>query len=664
MKKLFKFIIGGTIALSLLLGANGLLNNQNSSKLTENSNITISEFFGIESTYAQSNNPPANNSGNAASGQTGNQSGPKASTPLPDELIKTIGRASTFIDKIFNPLIYFITRHIGEFMTNDYIYSGKMGEMLQSLWVVSRNIVNIAFVIILLFLAAKQVFGGSEGSDLRKTLPMFVVMLVAINFSWLGVRLVLDASNVATNVAFSIPNGVEGVKTIRPNIPSCKIENNKAGPGCQLDRIYYPFDAEQEINVNSDCKALDAKYSAAYPKSGKGIDNDVKGKRYFCWKQLDAASFSKSNAAYQLTYSMARVQNLPKAQTGNSITKVGIGTLFAIVIQLVYLIAFGSLFIALVIRAAALWILVAFSPVIILLYYLSSSLNFSNQNIDNYLSFSALTSWAFAPTKVAVVWSVGFLMITIGQTTNTDILATLNQQGSITSQGFAVNSLFMGMDSLQEVIWLIMTVGIIWIGTFTILKDLKIGGSIFQAIDNYGTSLAKEIATSPKWAPIIPMVDPVTGKLGRTSFDKSGFNVLDNIRNLRLAMSNQEVRTNAQAVQKLKNINTSNSAYRTLLSSRNEREIYNAFRSITSLKNKTLKEKSSVQKILETSGRFKGNEDRLAKAIADFAKSGKTKTVPTPTQTNTNQTNQQSTANTPQVNNPNLQRTGTATKTG
>ncbi len=462
---------------------------------------------------------------------------------ISEKLKTAILGASDLINKVFDPAIFTITNSIGGLLGNDYIFAGAMGKMLHEIWVVSRNIVNIVFVLILLFLALRHIFGSEESSELKKALPKFVIMLIAINFSWLGARLVLDAANVATNVAFAIPAGTKGIVELEAE--ECNLNNNGGAEGsCGLVSLYKPFDATDDssiiIKTEEDKEAkcnLKALYDDAYGVDADGEkiegytppgkENAYYQTTTYCWENRKLDKFSKSNAAYHLTYSMAKVQNLPKATavgtTAETFAKIGIGTLFSLFFQIVYLIAFASLFIVLIFRVAALWFMVAFSPFLVLLLYLSqdSQLSGIGKSIESKFSIAQFANWAFAPAKVGLVWSVGFLMITTGQISTKEVAVALNKTGDITSYGFSVSSLYMGMESIQELMWLLMTIGIIWVGTFAVFSDLAVVNTITDKIKNYGNDFAKEVAMSPTWAPIMPMIDPKTGGLKLGSYGKT-----------------------------------------------------------------------------------------------------------------------------------------------
>lgn len=514
-------LLSALTALALVVNLNTPYKGQMAT--SQSSAPIVAEWIG-QNTYAQSSPTP-----------TPTQAKPKEA-PTTDETIKKIASRTNLIYKLFHPLIFFFTKHISNFLGTDLVYGGKMGEMLHAIWVVSRNIVNIVFVIILLFLAVRHIFGSDENSDIKKILPTFALMLIAVNFTWLGGKLIVDAANVATNVVFSIPSGVKGVVDLTKDA-KCEILDGgtKTNFYCTPSAIYSGTSATKEINLTTeqcnklpendtykDIYATNVKdgYSETYPegsdKNGDLVDKESPfyNTRTFCWDNLDIGKFDSSNAAYQLTYSMARLSNLPKAQNTTSIVDLGIGTIFAAVIMVVYLISFGALFIALVFRVAFLWIIVAFSPFIVLVYFLKKAglEGFTGgDEIGKFLSLGAFAKWAFAPAQVAAIWSVGFIMVTTGQTSTTDIFSKLDNTGRVTGQFYQVSSIFMGMNSLKEIIWLIMTIIIVWVGTFAVLGKLEGISAITNKINEKGKTFANLIGTAPLWAPIIPTLQ--NGKL-------------------------------------------------------------------------------------------------------------------------------------------------------
>ncbi|MBI5421960.1 hypothetical protein HZA44_02400 [Candidatus Peregrinibacteria bacterium] len=483
-------------------------------------NVESANYFGEIAYAADGDTAPATDTATAGT-----------QTPKIDvtKILQTVAVASTYVNNIFNPLIHFLTFNIGTFLGNDYIFAGAMGEMLHTIWVISRNIVNIIFVLVLLAMALKHIFMG-EDSDIRKTLPKFVIMLIVVNFSWLAGKMILDASNVAANVVFAIPSGIQGIAgdALNTQIQSdpCEVFGNEVKGFCVPYKLYYPADANETYNFSEAActedfmKTLKDDYAKAYPLDGKPDQTAGMAKKAtICWQQIKVGDYNQNNASYYLTYSMARIQNLTRANTGDQISQLAIGTMFSLIIQIVYLVAFASLYIALIARVSMLWILMAFSPFIVLLE-LGEGLGINGGKAKDYLSIGKFTEWAFVPAKVGAVWTVGFIMVTAGQSMGKNVFATLNASGDVQANIFSVSSLFLGMDSIQQFIWLLMTTGIIWMGTFAILGELPVIGHTIGKIGEAGSHLLHEVGHLGMQVPIIPTGHGAHGAHGHVSLSK------------------------------------------------------------------------------------------------------------------------------------------------
>lgn len=450
----------------------------------------------------------------------------------PKEFINRIARLNDYVNLLFDPLIAFLTFKIGALLDNDFIYAGKMEEMLQSLWRVNRNIVNIAFVLILLYLALKYIFAGDgESTDLKKILPQFAIMLIAVNFSWLACKVVLDASNVAANIAFSLPAAAkqatpEDIFKVSSET-QCQTDGAKGQTQgmCVPVRVFNPTESLVTKNLPiSECINADGTvkeeikkgYADAYPETGVTEASKLSyyhGLSIFCWKQVDVGAYDKNNASFYLTYSMAKVQKIAEASKSGGV-KLSIGILFGVVLQIIYIVSFGALFVTLLVRIGVLWLFVALSPILVLMMFLKKNVAELGGGSET-LSTDTFVQWAFAPAIVGVVWSIGFAMVSAGQAATTKFLGSLKDKDLVSSDSpgvmLDIESLFMGMNDLDQFVWLLMTIIIIWVGTFAVLKKLKFIGDFMGKIDGYGTTLAKYIAESPTWAPIVPIYDHKTG---------------------------------------------------------------------------------------------------------------------------------------------------------
>ncbi len=413
--------------------------------------------------------------------------------------------ASSYVNLLFTPLISFFANHIGGFLGTDYIYGAEMGTMLKGIWTVSRNIVNVAFVIILLALAIGQIFGEPLGSEisLKKSLPKFVLTLVLVNFTWLGCKLLIDAGNVAANVVFAIPAGVKGVIGDAVTKKGCDVGTDGIPRGlCVAEKGLYQLGAKFTLNYNlANCPGgpekkkltpedIDAKLElekigaeGGFSVQGGGQVTGItdtsklnsKNVNVLCWQTIDYAKYSKSNAALYLAYGMAKIQNLGRASFDGSAAKALIGATFGFALQVIFLASLVSLFVVVIIRTGMLWVFVAFSPFLVLMWMLQEVSH--SIHVPEQFSLPSLLKWAFVPAMMGVTLVVGFLMLLAGETV--DVAYFQNGTGNVVSD---FSTLFGGMESLQELIWLVITTYVFFKAAETATHGLPMAGAVVEKI--------------------------------------------------------------------------------------------------------------------------------------------------------------------------------------
>lgn len=440
-----------------------------------------------------------------------------------DDMVKRAAVLAAWSHRLFSPLVNFFAFQIGNFLGNDYVFNGDMGKMLLKIWVISRNLVNIAFVFILLYMALNEIFNVTGESVLRKKWILFVLLLIGVNFSWLATRVVLDAGNVATNVAFSIPSGIGNP----PAYGQCQVNNpdDPISGSCYPTAILAPADAGDSVPLYYEDKEGDqdncAKVKAAYSGSADSAytaDNKInpqasaKNKVFqhrtsICVENLNLFKYDMNTSVVYLTYGMARIQNLVVATGGNGkIVDLTVGLLLSLGIQIGYTVTLLALFIALIIRMGILWLFVGFSPFMILVYWFQEKSDYDLGRIK--FGYNEFINWAFVPAKVGAIFAVSFIMISAGQAVgsySTTFVDNLNSKSGVVAKLLDPQSLFMGIGSLQTFIWLIMCLVVLWMGVFGVLGKMSIIQDVTKKIEGYGTSLASLVATAPYWAPVLPL---------------------------------------------------------------------------------------------------------------------------------------------------------------
>jgi hypothetical protein len=346
---------------------------------------------------------------------------------------------------------------------------------------------------------------------------------------------ILDASNVISNVVFAIPSTVA-----TPDFHCDLGPDGKMTGNCMPSKIMYtegstgilnfadgdtvkvdPTAANSEIYVGKASSSLmsppntcpDAAKVSLANKGGASdvgpalpdLNSPFYKKTIMCWKKMDLSKYEQNNASMFMMFSVAKVQSLTEASISKSepsLTKVTIASIFTIVIQLVYIISFLALYVLMVARIVILWLFMAFSPLLVL-FMIGHDFGLSFGGAEEKLSISQFINWAFAPAKVGAVMTIGFLMIMAGQR----IGSLSNDTGIASSDSMTyieTNTLFSGIDNLQQFIWLIMVTVIIWMGTWSVLHGYEAVDGMLHGIKESFEGGAKLIAKAPFKVPFIP----------------------------------------------------------------------------------------------------------------------------------------------------------------
>lgn len=354
---------------------------------------------------------------------------------------------------------------IGSLLDNDLIFGGAMGEKLLAIWVQIRNLVNIAFVLLLLAIAVYNVLGlGEEGGGMplgfKAILPKFVLALVAVNFSFLAFKVVLDFTNVLTGAVFALPATV-GART--------DIASEFEATVCGTPSNEVPL-------------------RPAYCDTTTGKLND-RGINFL--SKLDRTNIT---LVYALRFGKA--VNLKFVRNGiKDIGQLAFNIIFNLVLYVVYAVSFLVLFLVLLFRLVGLWIGVVLSPLLVIGMVLP---NIGELGSD--LRGKLVTS-ALAPIKIGLVLSVGYIMLDKFEAEKSLHGAILS---SNTLSSLDPNALPTDIHDLQQLMIAIAMVVIIWVGVFK-MQDGALGSELTGMIKDKMQGFGKWVAKLPTYAQVIPM---------------------------------------------------------------------------------------------------------------------------------------------------------------
>ncbi len=385
--------------------------------------------------------------------------------PETTDLIKSINDIILLIMRLSSAWLWPVLLMIGSLLDNDLIFGGAMGERLLSIWVQIRNLVNVVFVLILLAIAIYNVMGlGEEGGTLplafKTVMPKFVLALIAVNFSFLGVKVVLDFTNVITGAVFALPANITDSNKMKT-----EFEDMICGTSSNEVPMKPLWCNEKKLN-----------------------DRAV---NFF--SRLD-----RSNITLAYAVQFGRAPNLKFIKDGiKDLGQLGFNIIFNTVLYFVYALSFIALLVVLLFRTVALWIGVVLSPLLalsIVLPNLKELAGGAGEMKDKFVKN------AIAPIKIGLVLSVGYIMLE-------GFSADKSIHGEILSSSVlnAVdpNAIPTDITDLQQLMVAVGVIVIVWVGVFSAADETAAKG-ITGFIRDKAQSFGKFAAKLPTYAQVIP----------------------------------------------------------------------------------------------------------------------------------------------------------------
>ncbi len=366
---------------------------------------------------------------------------------------------------------------IGGLLSNDLLFSGGMNTMLLNIWSAVRDFVNILFVMGLLAVAIVNIVGaGKEDLAIPKVLPKIAIALIAVNFSFLACKVVLDAVNIGTTAIFSIPIASDSLKKYQQPEDLKKLQDKFCAKVSKDPKEKNAF-CEEDTAGGADDKT---------PAKAKLTDF---GKEFF-------STFNSRNVAIVMAVELMQIVELEKVDKVNadSLKNLTVNVIFSLIFLVIYGTAFIALFAALLVRVVVLWVAIALSPI--------SFLGMAFGNIKTkYLKeddpfFGLFMKHALIPLPVAVVLTIGMIMITQ--------LKQMLPEATMSTSPAQMGALTSGMSTIQEIIAGLATAAFVWIAAFKAMEGTKASfliDPIKGAVERFGGGLAK----LPFYAPILPV---------------------------------------------------------------------------------------------------------------------------------------------------------------
>ncbi len=469
---------------------------------------------------------------------------------------------SAFMSSIIaglNLLMWVVFLFLTVLLDPDFIFNtdGDFLTMLNKIWILARDLVNIAFALMLIGTAIYTIVTAKKDFVVEH-LTKFVLAVILVNFSWFIPRVIIDVGNVAAATVYGIPSLI----TSQGSAAACKFPSSKDVPGMKCTKI-------QDGKYTCDCAMV---VDAVFFIDAKDRNKYKPSEGWYCplgevlcvqTQTLDVSTVAGHSAVLNgLIVNHARLQSLatvPVAAGGQSDIRA---TVFFMLQQIVVLVIHIALFfplaaimVAFAIRIPVLWLTISFMPFVVLKFIVPSQYtgDIPEKIWDHFLKA------AFLPAIVGVPLTVGFILVNVGSNMVTKAV-NLNGLKTVTIR------LTDGISDFWELLWLIMTLGVIWVGVFAALEKMGIMGKGSQAIKATGESLGRLAIKAPLSIPFLPgpggkpqslrqVGQTLNPRLLEGALDRTG-NLTDALREIRSGRQNAIDSSNAMADRFRNNTNT------------------------------------------------------------------------------------------------------------
>lgn len=411
---------------------------------------------------------------------------PSAQDVKKDEIIDIVSKLTT----ILQFALFMCLNFLEYLLQADYFNDGLMMRALNNIWVLSRNIMNVLFALMLIGVAFYTII-TAKSEMIKNKFSQFLVAVILVNFSWFFPRVIIDIANVLTSTIYSVPGMLPFATCIQFDGQPCKVI---------VSSKLLPNDAGDIAN-----------WRAANNCGAPVADTcPCEGPELYCYKLADYnATIGTRGLAHTMINGMAvsfvKFQTLPKLPDDFAIGAGGGGTMrqfkddlhimmnimTTLLVQVTMILPLVGLTVGLFIRIVILWITMAFMPFSFFGYVINGKLgtNVFGFEIDLWSEFIAA---AFLPAMVAIPMVIGFIML--------ETVAKIPAPAGF-PQDIGI-TLITGQGSWWGILWMFGALAIIWIGSFAALRRSKITGRITDKIKGFGDQIIGGVVKLPLLTPL------------------------------------------------------------------------------------------------------------------------------------------------------------------
>jgi hypothetical protein len=375
---------------------------------------------------------------------------------------------------------------------------GSFMNMLNQIWQLSRDLMNIVFALVLVGTAVYTIVTANK-EFVTSHAKKFIMAVVLVNFSWFVPLFIIDVANVAAATIYGIPSLLFDNSSA---VKSCSYESSEDEyPGTNGCTLVSGTPAGKDEKFTCKCHAIvnadifmskdDRLAHEAQKSDGWSCQGDIICVQSKPW---DAKILSGHSAILNgLILNHAHLQTMAMVPGPINSDDIGEMTRFLLVEGIILIIHVAmffpllAMFVAFLIRIPILWLTMAFMPFFFLSWVIEGN---EYADMTKRIGEQFLKA-AFLPAVVAVPLSVGFILVNAGDQLDASPISAIKIR------------LIDGISDYWELLWWLMTLGVLWVGTFTVLE--KAGGlyaKTAKVIQNYGESWGRIAMKAPLSVPL------------------------------------------------------------------------------------------------------------------------------------------------------------------
>lgn len=458
--------------------------------------------------------------------------------------------------EVFTVLNWLVLGMVQKVLNPDFIFGENMAgnvrpmePVLNKIWMISRDIVNAIFAFLLIVGAIMVILQGKM-EMIKTKAPMFVIAVILVNFSWFVPRVILDMANVLQSVVYQLPSMVSPqAKCI--NGVDLGADGQPGGDGDDADSAI-PCNFVWKVNIfptpADKCRAPDCirpTEGGDFPNRGKQIGNLVD--IYFAdWGNVIreggytyrgqfypvsgadtvlnglAVNFAKLPNLSRITFAQAQDVSARSGPMGKA--QAYMKYVVMLVFHGILSVAIGLLLLAMlavfIVRIGVIWMCVAFMPFVFLGVAMRGSISSIGEIPGaEFNIWKEFVKYAFLPAMVAVPLAVGFTLLSQAP--------TIGWYAADTNV-YRIEGIpkVLGVSTFHELLWLAITLGIMWIFTFKVIeKSDSIASKFTMGVKNMGQGAMKFGMNAVGYAPVLPMPGGGKGSFfgARDAVTRAGF---------------------------------------------------------------------------------------------------------------------------------------------